>query len=92
LCRGPSAGSCGFYPISHRGLREDGTAPDLFKARAAFEAAWHRLLPKVTEADLAEYRRQRAWTAWKYAMCDAGCRMPTLMANGRFVVLIGLGQ
>jgi hypothetical protein len=84
--------SCGFYPISHRGLREDGTAPDLFKARAAFEAAWHRLLPKVTEADLAEHRRQRAWTAWKYAMCDAGCRMPTLMANGRFVVLIGLGQ
>ncbi len=75
--------SCGFYPLSHRGVREDGTAPDFFKARTAFEAAWRRLLPKVTEADLAEHRRQRAWTAWKYAMWDAGCRMPTQLPGGR---------
>jgi hypothetical protein len=36
----------------------------------------------VTEADLAEYRRERARTAWKYAMWDAACQMPTQLPNG----------
>src|SRR5689334_15161882 len=48
------AWSCGFYPVSHRGEREDGTAPDSLTARADFAAAWSRLLPKITEADLFE--------------------------------------
>lgn len=72
--------SCGFYPLSRH---EHGTAPDFFKARAAFEAAWRRLLPEVTQADFDEHRRHRASTAWKYAMWDAGCKMPTQMADGR---------
>src|ERR1700761_3466656 len=55
--------SCGFYPISHRGLREPGTARAFRKARADFEAAWLRLLPKIAEADLAEHRRDQAMTA-----------------------------
>jgi hypothetical protein len=73
---------CGFYPLSHQGVREDGTAADFEAARAEFEAAWREYLPKCTEADFAEYRRKEAWTAWKYAMRDAGCRMPTQSTSG----------
>jgi hypothetical protein len=38
---------------------------------------------KCTEADFIEYRRQRTWTAWKYAMHDAGLPLPTQSSNGR---------
>jgi len=34
--------------------------------RAAFERAWREIEPRVTEADRAEERRERAHTAWKY--------------------------
>ena len=39
-------------------------------------AAWQWLLPKLTESDFTEWRRQRAWDARKQAMWDAGsnCR------------------
>jgi hypothetical protein len=40
-------------------------------------------LSKRTEADFLEYRRYRASTAWKYAMWDAGCKLPTQTADGR---------
>jgi hypothetical protein len=73
---------CGFYPLSHRGMREDGTAADFETARSEFAAAWERYLPRCTEADFEEYRREEAWTAWKYAMWDAGCRMPTQYTSG----------
>jgi hypothetical protein len=63
---------CGFYPPSHNGRHCDGTAETFERARAEFEVAWREYLPKCTEADFAEYRRQEAWTAWKYAMWDAG--------------------
>jgi hypothetical protein len=69
--------SCPFYPMSHRGEGENGTAPNFFKARTDFETAWARLLPKVTDADLVAHRRERAWTRWKYAMQGSGCKMPT---------------
>jgi len=58
--------TCGFYPASERGRLERGIAPDFLTARAAFEAAWHRLLPTLTESDFQEYRRERALRAWKY--------------------------
>jgi hypothetical protein len=73
----------GFYPLSHRGVCEQGTAPDMFKSRASFAAAWARLQLVVTDADLLEFRRQRARTAWKYHMWDCGCRMPTQNPSGR---------
>jgi hypothetical protein len=57
-------------------------SPSFREARAAFEAAWHRLLPTLTESDFQEYRRERAWTAWRYAMWHAGCRMPTQLPSG----------
>jgi hypothetical protein len=75
--------SCGFYPVSHRGEREDGTAPDFFKARADFGPAWSPPLQKITDADLVEFRRERAWVAWKYRMWDWGCKLPTQEPNGQ---------
>jgi hypothetical protein len=36
-----------------------------------------------TNADFDAHRRQRAATAWKYAMWGAGCRMPTQAVDGR---------
>lgn len=71
-----------FYPVSHRGIREDDTAPNLFKARAEFSAAWARIEPLVTDDDLREHRRERAWTTWRCRMIDCGCRLPTEMASG----------
>jgi hypothetical protein len=39
-------------------------------------------LSKRTEADFQEYRHHRASTAWKYAMWDAGCKLPARSADG----------
>jgi hypothetical protein len=74
---------CGFFPLSHRGIRADGTAATFEQARADFEAAWADILPLCTDADFAEHRHHRAATAWKYAMWDAGCRMPPQTVDGR---------
>jgi hypothetical protein len=74
---------CGFYPGSDPGDSTGGTAADFDQARDAFERAWTIFLSKRTEADFEEWRRDRASTAWKYAMWDAGCKLPTQMANGR---------
>jgi hypothetical protein len=73
---------CGFYPPSHHGRHTEGTAETFEQARADFEAAWNEYLPKCTEADFEEYRRQEAWTAWKYAMHDAHLRLPTQFPEG----------
>ena len=73
---------CGFYPMSHRGLHDEGTAPHFYKARADFAEAWLRLQPLVTDADFIEHRYHRASTAWKYRMRDMGCRLPTQTAKG----------
>ncbi len=42
-----------------------------------------------TEADFEAWRCQRAWTAWKYAMWDAGMKMPTQSADGCACCLCG---
>jgi hypothetical protein len=73
----------GFFPPSHNGQHVEGTAETFEQARADFGAAWEEYLPKCTEVDFLGYRRQRAWTAWKYAMQESGCRMPAQNANGR---------
>jgi hypothetical protein len=74
---------CGFDPRSHRGVRTSGTAADFEGARVAFETGWTELQPRILESDYHEHRRQRAGTAWKYAMWAAGCLMPTQKATGR---------
>ena len=70
------------------------TAPRPISIRrgAAFESAWSTFLAKRTEADFLEYRRHRASTAWKYAMCDAGCRLPTQNADGPGALLLWRGD
>jgi hypothetical protein len=76
-------GSAGSFPLSHRGVRADGIAATFEQARADFEAAWAHILPRCTDADFAEHRYQRAATAWKYSMWDAGCKMPTQTVDDR---------
>ena len=61
----------------------EGTAPTFELARAKFEEAWQAYLPGCIDADFAEHREHRAWTTWKYAMHDAGLRLPTQVACGR---------
>ena len=61
----------------------DGTAATFDEARPDFEGAWRALQPKIDEADYQEYRRHRALTAWKYAMHDAGAKLPTEMPSGQ---------
>jgi hypothetical protein len=54
---------CGFYPGSHPGEHQDGTAASFDEARSDFEAAWKDFLAKRTEADVRAWRGQQDWTA-----------------------------
>jgi hypothetical protein len=69
----PWGWSCGSHPGEH----EDGPAPTFDQARADFEAAWQRFLSKRTDAHFQAWRDERDWTARKYAMWEAGERMPS---------------
>ena len=73
---------CGFYPATERGEGSTGTAATFEAARAAFEAACGVFLPTRTEADFQAWREQRDRTAWKYAMWDAGMKMPAQRPDG----------
>jgi hypothetical protein len=75
--------SCGFYPLTHRGLKITGSAANLFRAWADFDDAWEDYLPLCSERVLAEHRRKRVWTAWKERMWNAGCRTPGQNEDGR---------
>lgn len=68
---------------SRLGIRDGGTALDFSEARAAFERSWRTIEPKITEADRAEHRGERAHTEWKYKMWETGCKLPTQVANGQ---------
>jgi hypothetical protein len=74
---------CGFHPGSHPSEITGGTEATFDQARAEFEAAWRVFLAKRTEADFEEWRYARDFTAWKYAMWDAGLKMPTQTRDGR---------
>src|ERR1700747_161410 len=82
-------GNVGLLSASERGLRASGTAKWFEAARAAFDVAWQWLLPKFTEADFAEYRRHRAFDAWKHQMWDAGLKLPTQTEDGRSTCFCG---
>jgi hypothetical protein len=74
---------------SRRGARAEGTAADFDQARSQFEAAWRGVRPSYTDADFADYRHARAWTAWKQAMWETGRKLPTQprkAAHGAFAV------
>ena len=74
----------GFYPGTKPGEDLGGTAATFDQARDDFGKAWPGFLAKRTEADFQAWRRNRAWTAWKYAMREraAGCR-PRCRSCGR---------
>ena len=74
---------CGFYPGSHPGEQSVGTAASFAEARSAFESAWRAFVSRRSPGDFDEWRRHQAFTAWKYAMWDAGCRLPTQNTSGR---------
>jgi len=73
----PWGWACGFYPGSHPGECTDGAAATLDQARVEFEDAWRLFLSKRTDADFQAWRAQRDWTDRKYAMWQAGERMPS---------------
>jgi hypothetical protein len=73
--------ACGFYPGSHPRECTHGTSATLERARADFEQAWAVFLAKRTEADFKAWRDARDWHARKYAMWEAGERMPSQKPN-----------
>ena len=62
---------------SHPREHQSGTAATFDQARADFEAAWRVFLSNRTEADFQAWRDERDSTARKYALWDAGNRLPT---------------
>jgi hypothetical protein len=48
-----------------------------------WRAAWRATLPGLTDGDFAGWRYQRDAAAWKYAMWDAGMKIPTQLPSGR---------
>src|SRR4051794_26668236 len=66
----PSQWNCGFYPGSHPGEHQTGTAGTFDQARADFGQAWQISLSKWTEADSQEGQDDKAWTAEKYRRFD----------------------
>jgi hypothetical protein len=79
----------GFYPCSDPSEHARGLAESFDQARVAFEVAWRIFLAKRTEVDFADYRRDRAFHAWKQAMWTAGLQLLTQVADGRAVCFCG---
>src|SRR6266446_6485792 len=72
---------CGFYPGSHPGEHQSGTAATFDQARADFESAWNVFLSNRNEANFQAWRDQRDWTARKYAMWERGEKLPSQKPN-----------
>ena len=73
--------SCGFAPGLNPGPHHDGSAETFELARAAFEAAWQRLLPNIPNDAFAEYRSHRAWRAEIAAARERGDKLPWELPN-----------
>jgi len=80
----------GFYPGSEPRECASDAAATFDEARAGFMRDWDVFLAKRTPADFDEWRYQQAHAAWKYAMRDAGCMMPTQMPDGRSRCFCGM--
>lgn len=72
--------SCGLRALAHQ---PSGSADTFDEAREAFQKAWEKVEPQITPEMRTEWLEHRAFTAWKYAMQDANCRMPTQNTTGR---------
>lgn len=76
--------TCGFYPGCDKRTQQTGGNEDTFhEAKERLQESWDRLKPKVTPAMRTEWLEHQAFTAWKYAMSHAHCKMPTQSATGR---------
>ncbi len=73
----PWGWACGFYPGGHPAECTSGAAATFDQARVEFEDAWRIFLSNRTEADFETWRAERDWTARKYAMWQAGERLPS---------------
>lgn len=71
--------SCGMSELPHQ---PSGSAADFDEARAELQQAWDEIAHQVTPAMREEWLYHEAFTAWKYAMHDAGCQMPTQKPEG----------
>ena len=75
--------NCGLYPGMEPGEQQRGTGATFEEARAGFEEAWRGILLTLPAEAFEENRRATSLTRWKYAIWEAGCRMPTQNQNGR---------
>jgi hypothetical protein len=82
--------SCGFYPGMNPGEHQDGTAATFEAARAEFDEAWQRVVSRLSEDALQEWRDQQAMTAWKYEMHDLGLPLPMQLADGQAQCFCGI--
>lgn len=73
---------CGFYPGCDLRQQSAGNEDTFDRAKACFQEAWERRRPQITQAMRDEWLYQEASTAWKYAMHDAGCKLPTATNTG----------
>jgi hypothetical protein len=73
--------NCGFYPGTEPGQHRYGSAENFEAARLEFEAAWHALLARRTEADFQAWRDDRDWHERKYGMWGRGEKMPSQKPN-----------
>jgi hypothetical protein len=55
--------SCGFYPGSHPGEHQYGTAETFDQSRTEFETAWAVFLSNRTEADFQAWRQSHGFRA-----------------------------
>jgi hypothetical protein len=86
----PWGWSCGFYPGMEPREHQDGAAASFDAARAEFDEAWQRVLPRLSEDALQEWRDQQVMTAWKHEMHDRGLPLPTQMADGQSCCFCGI--
>jgi hypothetical protein len=58
----PWGWSCGFYPGMEPGEHQDDTAASIDAARVEIDEAWQRVLPRLSDDALQEWRDQQATT------------------------------
>lgn len=80
--------SLGFYP-GMEDHRRGGETATFEEARAAFELAWQKLQPTLSEAQFEDWRRNRDFQAWKNRMWAEKCRLPTQNQNGQSTCFCG---
>ncbi|TWB03543.1 hypothetical protein [Bradyrhizobium stylosanthis] len=79
----------GFYPGIEPGMQQGGSAESFEVAREAFEKAWLKLEPRLTEEHFECWRRDRDFHAWKLRMWSDGRPLPAQRRDGRSTFFCG---